>query len=159
MQPVICDVTIEPDLAEGVTQVVTRHACGEHDAKGDTMSRTVVLLVEDEPLIAMYGTDILSDAGYDVVEVRSGNEAMTVLASRDDIAILFTDVVLVGTMDGLTLATMANLARPDLSIVVTSGTARPGLSDLPHEAAFIPKPYSPETLIQAVAKATRSAGS
>lgn len=120
------------------------------------MPRNVVLLVEDEPLIAMYGADILSDAGYDVVEARSGNEALRVLEDRDDITVLFTDVVLIGAMDGLTLAAMAKHARPELNIVVTSGTATPRSSDLPREASFIAKPYTSDSLIGAVGKAIRN---
>ena len=75
-----------------------------------TPIRPVVLVVEDEPLLRIDAVDIIEDAGFEVVEAGNAREALDILNSRSDIRIVFTDVSMPGSLDGLRLA-LANRAR------------------------------------------------
>ena len=63
----------------------------------------VVLIVEDEFLIRMDAVDMIRDAGFDVVEAGDADAAILILESRFDITIVFTDIQMPGSMDGLKL--------------------------------------------------------
>jgi CheY-like chemotaxis protein len=63
----------------------------------------VILLVEDEVLIRMLAAEILSEAGFTVIESASADEALTILQARSDVQLLFTDVNMPGSLDGLAL--------------------------------------------------------
>ncbi len=64
----------------------------------------VVLVVEDEMLLRMRAVDMVEDAGFTSVEAVNADEAVAILESRSDIALLFTDIQMPGSMDGLKLA-------------------------------------------------------
>lgn len=64
----------------------------------------VVLVVEDEMLLRMRAVDMVEDAGFTPVEAVDADEAVAILESRSDIALLFTDIQMPGSMDGLKLA-------------------------------------------------------
>src|ERR1700753_1511065 len=66
--------------------------------------KPVVLIVEDEFLIRMQAVEMVSAAGFDVVEAESADEAILILERRSDIAVVFTDINMPGSMDGLRLA-------------------------------------------------------
>lgn len=102
----------------------------------------VVLLVEDDPLILIHSHLALEDAGFAALPVRDAAEALDVLSTRGDIRALFTDVRLPGTLDGVALAKRVRAERPDVEIVVTSGSTKIGAEMLPHGAKFLPKPYT-----------------
>jgi CheY-like chemotaxis protein len=108
----------------------------------------VVLLVEDEPLVRMLGADLLSEAGFEVVEAQDGDEALAALERRADIEVLFTDVNMPGSLDGLALATVARGRRPDLKVLVGSGVVRPSNGDLPNAGRFLAKPYRPAAVVE-----------
>ena len=116
-------------------------------------SHVSVLVVDDEPLIRMYAADVLNDAGYEVVEAETGAGALEALGRRPDITVLFSDVNMPGDFDGLALARRVHAIRPDIRIVITSGAVRPTGADLPDEAAFVAKPYTPEAITRAIAMA------
>src|SRR5467141_851929 len=63
-----------------------------------------VLVVEDEMLLRMRAVDIVEDAGFRSVEAVNADEALSILESRSDISLLFTDIQMPGSMDGLKLA-------------------------------------------------------
>jgi two-component system, response regulator PdtaR len=102
----------------------------------------VVLVAEDETLVRLLANDILSDAGYRVLEARDGQEALTILEVHDDVRALFTDVNM-PHVDGLSLAKIVSERWPDMGIVVTSGAAA-----APEGYRFLPKPYNPESLLR-----------
>lgn len=102
----------------------------------------IVLLVEDDPLILIHSHLALEDAGYVALPVRNAAEALDTLSTRNDIHALFTDVRLPGTLDGIGLAERVRAERPDVSIVVTSGSTGVDLAALPYGAEFLPKPYT-----------------
>lgn len=107
-----------------------------------------VLVVEDEPLILMNAVDFFQDAGFKVYEAANADEAIRLLEAHDDIRILFTDVDMPGSMNGLALAFAVRDRWPPVQIIVTSGFARLAKMDLPTGGLFVPKPYQHETVTQ-----------
>ena len=69
-----------------------------------TSGPTNVLVVEDEMVLRMRAVDIVEDAGFTAVEAVNADEALAILEARSDIALLFSDIQMPGSMDGLTLA-------------------------------------------------------
>src|SRR5580658_5478660 len=104
--------------------------------------RPVVLIVEDEFLLRMDAADAIAAAGFDVVEAANADEAIEVLESRTDIAVVFTDIQMPGSMDGLKLARAVRGRWPPIKIIATSGRLNVGDVDLPEGGRFLPKPYS-----------------
>ncbi len=80
-----------------------------------------VLLVEDDPEVLTLLDTLLRSLGYRVEQAQDAAAALRVLAERGDIALLLTDVVLPGGMNGPALAEHALAARPDLRVVFMSG--------------------------------------
>src|ERR1700682_1954007 len=112
-----------------------------------TTKRPVVLVVEDEFLIRMNAAEMIEEAGFQVVEAANADEAVAILEARLDIAVVFTDIQMPGSMDGLKLArAVRNRCRP-IHIVATSGLVDVRTGDLPEGGRFLPKPYSPAQII------------
>jgi CheY-like chemotaxis protein len=107
----------------------------------------LILLVEDEPLVRMLSADVLSEAGFDVVEAENADEAIGLLERQPDIVALVTDVDMPGSMDGLMLARLAHQRFRSMPALVVSGKVRPAPSELPPLASFVAKPYAPNVLI------------
>ena len=112
--------------------------------------RRVVLIVEDEYLVCLTLQDMLEDAGYEVVPAFNADEAITILEARRDIEYIITDIDMPGTMDGIALAAAVRDRWPPVKIIVTSGQHRPSEGTLPSGSAFLPKPYSLQSLVAAV---------
>lgn len=112
--------------------------------------RAVVLIVEDEPLVRMLGADVLEEAGFEVVEAFNGDEALQVLEARPDIDVLFTDVNMPGSLDGLDLARVVHARRPDIKLLISSGQVRLSDEQIPDAGRFLPKPYAPEAIVRHV---------
>jgi CheY-like chemotaxis protein len=111
-------------------------------------NRPVVLAVEDEPLILMLAVDIISDAGFEALQAENADEAIAILEVRDDISIIFTDINMPGSMDGLKLAHAVRGRWPPIKIIVTSALTldRP----LPEGSLFFRKPYNPARISKAL---------
>jgi CheY-like chemotaxis protein len=105
--------------------------------------RPVVLIVEDEFLLRMDAVDMIADAGFEVVEAGNADEAIEILESRSDITVIFTDIQMPGSMDGLKLARAVRGRWPPIKIIATSGHVHVRESDLPEGGRFLSKPYSP----------------
>ena len=97
---------------------------------------------EDEPLILMLAVDMIRDAGFEPLWASNAEEAISILESRDDIRIVFTDINMPGSMDGIKLAQAVRGRWPPIRIIVTSGFGAGELKLLPEGSQFIPKPYS-----------------
>ena len=106
--------------------------------------RPVVLIVEDEFLLRMDAVDMIAAAGFEVVEAANADEAIEILESRPDITVVFTDIQMPGSMDGLKLARAVRGRWPPIKIIATSGHVHIGEIDLPEGGRFLPKPYSSE---------------
>jgi CheY-like chemotaxis protein len=105
-------------------------------------NRPVILVVEDDLLLRMDAADIIRDAGFDVLEASNADEAIIILESRNDISVMFTDIQMPGSMDGLKLARAVRGRWPPIKIVTTSGQCVVQAADLPEGGRFLPKPYS-----------------
>lgn len=115
--------------------------------KGEpTQNRSAsVLVVEDEPLLLLIAGDLVEDAGFQPILARNADEAILALASREDVSVLFTDVRMPGSMDGIRLAQTVHVRWPAIKLVVVS--AHLVDAKLPDGARFFRKPYSSEQII------------
>jgi CheY-like chemotaxis protein len=108
--------------------------------------RPVVLIVEDEFLLRMDAVDMIKAAGFEAVEAGNADDAIDILEARPDITVVFTDIQMPGSMDGLKLVQAVRGRWPPIKIVATSGRVDVRESDLPEGGRFIPKPYSPNEI-------------
>ena len=114
---------------------------------GTAPATPTVLLVEDEVLIRLMIAEELRGRGIHVLEASSADEALTVLESALPVHLLFTDIHLPGTMNGVALANLAHVRYPHLKLIITSSQEPAGgaVAD-----AFIPKPYDLPAVIRRV---------
>jgi CheY-like chemotaxis protein len=112
--------------------------------------RPVVLVVEDEFLIRIATSDVIREAGFEVVEAANADEAIVVLECRRDVRVVFTDVQMPGSMNGLKLAHAVRHRWPPVHIIATSGRYAVQEGDLPQGSLFFAKPYSPERVAGAM---------
>lgn len=112
----------------------------------------LVLIVDDEPLIRWVSADILTDAGFSVLQAASGDEALEMLHANHDVRVVFTDVEMPGKIDGFDLAGRIEQEWPDIGVVVTSGRRCPAAA-LKKMQSFLPKPYSVEHVVRAIGDA------
>jgi CheY-like chemotaxis protein len=115
-------------------------------------SKPVILVVEDEFLLRINATDMLSDAGFDPIEAANADEAIEILDARSDIRLIFTDIQMPGTMDGQKLASMVRDRWPPIAIILTSGRVGVANSELPQMARFLSKPYTERQLTGAISE-------
>ena len=115
-----------------------------------SFAKIAVLIVEDEPFLRMSAADTIADAGFEVLEAENADEAVRILESRLDIRIVFTDVDMPGSMDGLKLAAAVRGRWPPIEIIVTSGHRSVKESELPERSLFMPKPYEFNRLVEAL---------
>jgi CheY-like chemotaxis protein len=108
--------------------------------------RPVVLIVEDDFLLRMDAVDMIAAAGFDAVEAGNADQAIEILEARRDISVIFTDVQMPGSMDGLKLARAVRGRWPPIKIVATSGRVNVTEIDLPEGGRFLPKPYGPKEI-------------
>jgi CheY-like chemotaxis protein len=101
-----------------------------------------VLIVEDEPLVRIGAVNIIEDAGFEVLEAASADEAIRILECRSDVRVVFTDIHMPGSMDGLKLAHAVRNRWPPIKIIVTSGRELIAERDLPEGGRFFAKPYN-----------------
>ena len=120
--------------------------------------KPVILVVEDEFLVRLTAVTIAEDAGFEALSAATADEALTVLESRADVRLVFTDVQMPGTMDGLRLAHAVRDRWPPVELIVTSGRRHIGANDLPDRGRFIPKPYDFNALSQAFQEMVRAEG-
>jgi CheY-like chemotaxis protein len=107
----------------------------------------VVLVVEDEMMLRMRAVDMVEDAGYLPVEAVDADEALAILQSRSDIALLFTDVQMPGSMNGLQLAHAVHERWPPIKIILASGQLKLSGSDIPQDSRFFGKPLQSDEII------------
>src|ERR1700741_3194759 len=99
-----------------------------------------VLVVEDEMILRMRAVALVEDAGFCPVEAVNADEAIAVLESRSDISLLFTDIQMPGSMDGLKLAHAVHSRWPDIGIILVSGHVKPSDAERPTDSRFFSKP-------------------
>ena len=116
----------------------------------DTPASAVVLVVEDEPFVRLEAIDMLTSAGYRVIDAANADEAIAILEARRDIRVVVTDIQMPGSMDGLKLAATIRNRWPPIALIVTSGRIFVQPEDLPERGRFLAKPYSASRLVEAI---------
>ena len=111
-----------------------------------SVSRPVILVVEDEILIRATALEMVEQAGFEAISACDADEAIRILESRNDIRAVFTDVQMPGSMDGLKLAQAVKRRWPPVALIVTSGRHLPQPGDLPEGGRFLSKPYQAKDL-------------
>ena len=106
-----------------------------------------VLVVEDEMLLRMRAVDIVADAGFTPIEAVNADEALAILESRSDVDLLFTDIQMPGSMDGLKLAHAVYERWPSIKIILVSGKLTPTDSERPTDSRFFGKPLEVKQMI------------
>jgi len=115
-----------------------------------------ILMVEDDPLLRQTVADGLRDRGYRVVEAADGNAALAALNRDSNIRFLFTDIMMPGGMNGVTLARTARSLHANLKIMFASGYSdRRVVAEWPEHLDFLQKPYGLETLANRIASRLR----
>jgi CheY-like chemotaxis protein len=100
-----------------------------------------VLVVEDEPFVRMVAVDVVEQAGFEAVEAGNADEALELLEKVPDIRLLFTDIDMPGSMNGLRLAAAVHDRWTQIQIIVVSGKQRPSKTEIPDRGVFFSKPY------------------
>jgi DNA-binding NtrC family response regulator len=113
-------------------------------------SGITVLVVEDEMLIRLDIVESLRDEGFSVHEASNADEAIAILIADPDIRVLFTDIDMPGSMDGLKLAAAVRERWPPVKIIVTSGHRHLSDALLPIEGRFFDKPYDHSRIVSAM---------
>jgi two-component sensor histidine kinase/ActR/RegA family two-component response regulator len=106
-----------------------------------------VLIVEDEIMLRMRAVDIVEDAGFNAIEAVNADEALAILEARSDIALLFTDIQMPGSMDGLKLAYAVHERWPPIKIILVSGQLNLSDSEKPTNSRFFGKPLEARQMI------------
>ncbi|KFC68046.1 CheY receiver-like response regulator [Devosia sp. LC5] len=106
-----------------------------------TSADVTILVVEDEPLVAMSIAAHLRDEGFVVQEAANADEAIAILEQDARVRLIFTDIDMPGSMDGLKLAAAVRDRWPPVHIIVTSGQRPIAADDLPDGSMFFAKPY------------------
>jgi len=118
--------------------------------------REAILLVEDHEDLLVYSRGALEELGYRVHAASDGASALELLRSRDDIGLLFSDVVLPGGLNGRELADRARESRPDIAVLLTSGYSHDQMvrdGRLEPDVSLLVKPFSYHQLADAVRRA------
>ncbi len=110
----------------------------------------VVLVVDDEPDLLDLAAELFRTLDYEVLTAADGQQAIALLEQRKDIAVLFSDVVMPGGIDGFEVARFARNRNPDTRIILASGfslAAREG-NPIPDDIVILSKPYRIADLIE-----------
>ena len=108
----------------------------------------VVLVVEDNHLILMSALDLVATAGYEGLAAANADEAIAILENRADVKLVFTDIEMPGTIDGVKLAHYIRNRWPPIHLIVASGRQILDETQLPAGSRFFPKPYDDTTLVE-----------
>jgi two-component system, response regulator PdtaR len=106
-----------------------------------------ILVVEDEALIRLWAAEVLEEDGFSVLEAPNADAALKLLESRPDVKLLFTDVQMPGSLNGMELAREVHARWPHILLVITSGRERPTRTEIPDDGRFVAKPYSAKELL------------
>jgi DNA-binding NtrC family response regulator len=110
----------------------------------------IVLVVEHDALLKTLTADIMKDAGFTALQASNADEALAVLESRPDIALLLTSITMPSGMDGLSLAHMVAKRWPAVKIVIASGQIQLAGLRLPKNSSFFLKPYNAQRMISEI---------
>jgi two-component sensor histidine kinase len=106
-----------------------------------------VLIVEDEMILRMRAVDIVEDAGFHPIEAVNADQAISILESRSDISLLFTDIQMPGSIDGLMLAHAVHDRWPSIKIILVSGQVKPSDAERPADSRVFGKPLGDAQMV------------
>ena len=115
----------------------TSDARSEAFALADVGGHETILVVEDDEDLRSYTVGILEELGYRVLQARSAYSALELLQTNQNIALLFTDIVLPEGLNGKQLADEAQRRRPGLKILFTTGYAKNAIAHNGHSSAIV----------------------
>ena len=98
-------------------------------------------------VLRMRAVDIVEDAGFTAVEASNADQALSILESRSDISLLFSDIQMPGTMDGLKLAHAVYNRWPSIKIILVSGKVNLSETERPPDSRFFGKPLEGKRMI------------
>jgi signal transduction histidine kinase/CheY-like chemotaxis protein len=140
--------------AEGVIVPVADQRISESPKGGHGK----ILVVEDDSLVRAYVVAQIQSLGYTTLTAGDGQEALSVLRSSDPVDLLFTDVIMPGSMDGRELSIEALKLRPALKVLFTSGYTENAIGEdgrLDPDVLLLAKPYSRADLARMIRLAMR----
>jgi CheY-like chemotaxis protein/anti-sigma regulatory factor (Ser/Thr protein kinase) len=151
-------VKVESELGKGtkVTILLPREHSGplaERHNVPEVSGSGTVLLVEDNPDVASVSATLLEQLGYTVRRVADAEAALREI-ERNNVDMVFSDIVMPGKIDGLTLARRLREMRPDLPILLATGYSE-AAADVRGDFPILRKPYEIHQLSQAIAKLPR----
>lgn len=111
-----------------------------------------VLIVEDDPVLLLHNVGLVEDAGFVALEASNADEAMGVLEHHRDIAVVFTDIEMPGSMNGVKLVQAIADRWPPVQLVLASGRVEPRREELPEGSRFFAKPFDSEQLVGVLRK-------
>jgi two-component system, response regulator PdtaR len=120
-------------------------------------AKPTILVVEDEALLRMHAAGLLKENGFRVVEAANADAALKLLETRDDVRLLFTDIQMPGSCDGMDLARLVHARWPNILLVITSGQIKPAKAEIPDDGRFVGKPYRANELLGEVNDLMRKA--
>lgn len=109
--------------------------------------KPIILVVEDHPIIRLNAVELFIHAGFGAIGARDADEALQILEARLDIRLVFTDVEMPGTMDGIKLAHCIRARWPQVYLIVASGRRMVEQDELPPATKFFAKPYDDRSIL------------
>lgn len=125
----------------------------EEPIKAPPRGSETVLVVEDDDLVRQHVVSLLSSLGYAIIPKANGPEALIALQQHPEIALLFTDVIIPGGMNGRQLAKIAIDHKPNLRVLYTSGYTEHVIAHqgrLDPGVALLGKPYTRQDLARKI---------
>lgn len=116
-------------------------------------AHSTILLVEDEPLIRLFLSELLEESGFRVVEAANGTEALVLMEAGLQVDVLLTDVDMPPGCNGFELAHRVHELWPGTELLIMSGRQWPSEGALPPGAAFLAKPCPNEMIVSHVVSA------
>ena len=118
----------------------------------ETPARPIVVVVaEDEDLLRRLAVNALSKEGFVAIEAGHATAALDICKSRaDEVDVLFTDIRMPGSMDGLELAHRVRERWPWIAVLIASGNVFVSADELPAGARFLPKPYRMQRVVELI---------
>jgi PAS domain S-box-containing protein len=118
--------------------------------------KSIILVVEDNESVREVASAMIEELGYQVLTAANGPEGLKIIEERRDIALVLSDVIMAGGMNGPELAAKAMKIRPKLKVLFMSGYA-PGsvrlMQDLPDTIELVNKPFTRNDLTEKVKRA------
>jgi len=123
-----------------------------------SLSGAVVLVVEDNPLILHSAVELVTTAGFASIGAENADKAISILEARSDIRVVFTDIEMPGTMDGVKLAHYIRGRWPPIHLIVASGRTIVEESQLPARSRFFSKPYDHSAIVEEITRMLGDSG-